>query len=124
MAARPPRGDLRVRDDRRRGHAAGDGAGDRAITGPQDGTDLPKGATEFTAQASDAHDGALTGAAVAWRGRYTPDGGTPQHRSLGTGERVTATLYAGAAGTAHTITATATNSAGTARSATITVTAH
>ena len=75
------------------------------------------------AQASDAYDGSLSGA-VTWRDRYTPEGETPQDRSLGSGERVTATLYAGAAGTAHTITATVTNSAGTARSASITVTAH
>ena len=95
-----------------------------AISEPKDGADLPKGATSFTAEASDAYDGRLSGAAVTWRDRYTPDGGPPQDVAMGSGEHVTATLYAGAGGTAHTITATATNSAGTARSATITVTAH
>jgi WD40 repeat protein len=95
-----------------------------AISAPKDGADLPKGPTDFRASASDGYDGPLSGASIAWRDRYTPDGGPPRDDALGSGEHVTATLYAGKAGTAHTITATATNSAGTARSASVTVTAH
>jgi WD40-like Beta Propeller Repeat len=95
-----------------------------AITAPKDGASLPKGATSFTAQASDPYDGPLSGATVAWRDRYTPDGGTPGDHALGSGDHVTATLYAGKSGTLHTITATATNSAAVPRSASITVTAH
>ena len=95
-----------------------------AITAPKDGADLPKGPASFTAQANDAYDGRLSGASIRWRDRYTPTAGTPQDVALGSGEHVTATLYADAGGTQHTITATATNSAGVARSATITVTAN
>jgi hypothetical protein len=97
-----------------------------SITAPKDGADLPKGPTDFTAQASDPYDGRLSGGSITWRDHFTPDGGTPQDDPLGSGsgEHVTATLYAGKAGTLHTITATATNSAGTAKSATIKVIAH
>jgi hypothetical protein len=95
-----------------------------AITAPKDGADLPKGPTDFTASASDAYDGPLTGASITWRDHYTPDGSPPRDDAMGSGEHITATLYAGKAGTVHTITATATNSAGTARSASVTVTAH
>jgi hypothetical protein len=95
-----------------------------AITAPKDEASLPKGPTDLTAAASDPYDGRLSGASVTWRDRYTPDGGTPGDHALGTGDHLTPTLYAGQAGTMHTITATATNSAGTARSASITVTAH
>jgi hypothetical protein len=95
-----------------------------AITAPKDGASLPKGATSFTAQASDPYDGPLAGASVSWRDRYSPDGGTPGDHALGSGNHLTATLYAGKAGTVHTITARAANSAGIARSASITVTAH
>ncbi|MEO8691105.1 MAG: hypothetical protein ABI611_23195, partial [Solirubrobacteraceae bacterium] len=95
-----------------------------AITAPEDGASLPKGPTGFTAQASDPYDGPLSGGSLIWRDRYAPDGGAVGDHALGTGEHVTATLYAGKTGTVHTITATATNSAGATRSATITVTAH
>ncbi len=95
-----------------------------AITAPKDGASLPKGPTGFTAQASDPYDGPLSGGSLIWRDRYAPDGGAVGDHALGTGEHVTATLYAGKAGTVHTITATAANSAGTTRSAGITVTAH
>jgi WD40-like Beta Propeller Repeat len=95
-----------------------------AITAPKDGADLPKGETGFTASASDPYDGPLSGASVTWRDRYTPDAGPPRDEALGSGEHVTKTLYAGKGGTVHTITATATNSGGSATSASITVTAH
>ena len=95
-----------------------------AISAPKDGADLPKGPTDFTASASDPYDGPLSGASVTWRDRYTPDGGSPRDDELGSGEHVTATLYAGKDGTPHTITATATNSGGSATSANVTVTAH
>jgi WD40-like Beta Propeller Repeat len=95
-----------------------------AISAPKDGADLPKGPTDFTASASDPYDGPLSGASVTWRDRYTRDGGSPRDDELGSGEHVTATLYAGKAGTKHTITATATNSGGSATSANVTVTAH
>ena len=95
-----------------------------AITAPKDGALLAKGPTDFSAQASDRYDGPLSGGSISWRDRYAPDGGSPADHPLGTGEHVRATLYAGKAGTVHTITATATNSAGTARSASITVTAQ
>jgi WD40-like Beta Propeller Repeat len=95
-----------------------------AIVAPKNHAELPKGPTDFTAQASDPYDGPLSGGSVTWRDHFTPDGGTPHDDPLGSGERVRATLFADTAGTMHTIVATATNSAGTARSASITVTAH
>ena len=95
-----------------------------SIVAPADGADLPKAPTDFVAEASDAYDGRLAGGALTWRDQYTPDAGPPVDAALGTGEHVTAQLYGGASGTDHVITVTATNSAGTTRSASITVHAN
>jgi hypothetical protein len=95
-----------------------------AIVAPKDGADLPKGPTDFTAQASDPYDGPLSGSSITWRDHFTPVGGPSHDDAMGSGEHVRKTLFADTTGTFHTITATATNSAGTPKSASITVTAH
>ena len=95
-----------------------------AITAPKDGADLPKAPADFTAQASDPYDGRLSGTSINWRDHFSPDAGPSHDDALGSGEHVRPTLFADAGGTVHTITATATNSAGTTKSAIITVTAH